>query len=110
MPKPSLVPEKLSTATSLTSITAHKNHILSAAHSLDPFDLAFMGPFGLAPGGCMAEAAVAGYQLKESACLVKFRIVKSGANLTGVAKYGSADLNQAESPVVNTIPWKWERP
>jgi putative transposase len=47
-------------------------------------------------GRRMAEAAaVAGYQLKES-----------------VAKYGSADLNQAEShqsasPVVNTIPWKW---
>jgi hypothetical protein len=49
-------------------------------------------------GRRMAEAAVAGYQLKES-----------------LAKYGSADLNQAQSdqsasPVVNTIPWKWERP
>jgi hypothetical protein len=46
----------------------------------------------------MAEAAVAGYQLKESA-----------------AKYDRAGLNQAQSdqsasPVVNTIPWKWKRP
>jgi hypothetical protein len=49
-------------------------------------------------GRRMAEAAVAGYQLKES-----------------LAKYDRADLNkaeshQSESPVVNTIPWKWERP
>ena len=49
-------------------------------------------------GRRMAEAAVAGYQLKESA-----------------AKYGSAGLNQAQShqsasPVVNTISWKREGP
>jgi hypothetical protein len=42
-------------------------------------------------------------------------MVKSEANLTGVAKYDNADLDQAESdlsasPVVNTIPWKWQRP
>jgi hypothetical protein len=44
-------------------------------------------------GRRVAEATVAGYQLKES-----------------VAEYDRADLNQAASPIVNTIPWKWERP
>ena len=49
-------------------------------------------------GRRMAEARVDEYQLKES-----------------MAKYGRADVAQAELhqsalSVINTIPWKWERP